>query len=96
VWVIPYQILVNSTNDSGPGTLRQAILDANESPGENLIVFDFPGAAPHKILLSTALPEITSPLIIDGNSSNSVPSPKWRQPGRDWYGSHWATPESTG
>jgi hypothetical protein len=66
VRVIPYQIAVNSTNDSGPGTFRQAILDANESPGENLIVFDFPGETPHRIFVSTALPEITSPIIIDG------------------------------
>ncbi len=35
---------VISTNDSFPGSLRQAILDANASPGTDRITFNIPGA----------------------------------------------------
>ncbi len=66
VRVIPYRLVVTSADDAGPGTLREALLDANDAPGENLIVFDLPGPAPHIIQLLSALPEITSPLILDG------------------------------
>ena len=69
--VIPYQLLVTSTNDSGPGTLRQALLDANDAPGENLVAFNLSGGGGHKIHLLSALPTVTSPVIIDG----------WSQPG---------------
>ena len=69
--VIPYRlpVTVSSPADSGPGTLRQAILDANDSPDENLIVFHLPESS--AIHLLSPLPDITSPLIIDG----------WSQPG---------------
>ncbi len=73
VRVIPYRlrVTVTSTTDSGPGTLRQALLDANDSPDENLIVFNLPGPVPQPIHLRSALPVLTSPIIIDG----------WSQPG---------------
>src|SRR5205807_3002657 len=35
--------VVANTNDSGPGSLRQAITDANNHPGTDDIVFDIPG-----------------------------------------------------
>jgi hypothetical protein len=35
---------VLDTNDSGPGSLRQAILDANASPGKDTIAFDILGS----------------------------------------------------
>src|SRR6266705_177468 len=76
VRVIPYQLLVTSTNDSGPGSLRQALLDGNDSPDENLVIFSLPGAGPYKISLLSALPEVTSPVIIDGwsqSASNATP-----------------------
>jgi hypothetical protein len=46
--VIPYRlhVTVSSVADSGPGTLRQALQDANDSPDANLVVFNFPGPAP--------------------------------------------------
>ncbi|MCB9236529.1 MAG: BspA family leucine-rich repeat surface protein [Flammeovirgaceae bacterium] len=34
------QITVTSVNDAGPGTLRQAVIDANTNPGPDAIVFD--------------------------------------------------------
>ena len=36
---------VTNTADSGAGSLRQAILDANANPGADTIAFDIPGAA---------------------------------------------------
>ena len=37
---------VTSTANGGPGSLRQAILDANASPGPDTITFAIPGATP--------------------------------------------------
>ena len=37
---------VTSTDDSGPGTLRQAILDANANAGADTIAFAIPGTGP--------------------------------------------------
>jgi hypothetical protein len=60
------EFVVTNTNDSGAGSLRQAILDANANPGADLVKFDIPGAPPHKIQPLTDLPEITDPVTIDG------------------------------
>jgi probable HAF family extracellular repeat protein len=57
---------VTSTNDVGPGTLRQAMMEANATNLANEIVFDIPGAGPHTLYLFTALPIITNSVIIDG------------------------------
>ncbi len=76
VRVLPYQLQVSNTDDAGPGTLRQALLDANDSPDENRVVFALPGAGPFAIRLRSALPTITSPIIIDGwsqSGSNETP-----------------------
>src|SRR5260370_31386890 len=64
-------VIVSSLAESGPGTLRQALQDANDSPDANLVVFNFPGPAPYTVHLLSALPAVTSPVIIDG----------WSQPG---------------
>ena len=39
--------IVNDIGDTGPGSLRQAILDSNQLPGTNTIIFTFSG--PHQI-----------------------------------------------
>ncbi|HYF29948.1 MAG TPA: T9SS type A sorting domain-containing protein [Chitinophagaceae bacterium] len=57
---------VTNTNDSGPGSLRQAILDANLSPGDDVIVFNIPGSGPHIITPASALPSIDDPVSIEG------------------------------
>jgi hypothetical protein len=63
-------IVVTSALDSGPGTLRQALLDAS---GGDVINFDpivFPPASPTTIGLNSALPDIiTDNLTIDGSSA---------------------------
>lgn len=58
--------VVTNTADAGSGSLRQAILDANASVGSHLIKFDIPGAGPHTITPTTALPSITRIMQIDG------------------------------
>jgi hypothetical protein len=57
---------VTTVDDSGPGSLRQAILDANANPGTDTIAFNISGAGPHTIQPRPQLPEITDPVIIDG------------------------------
>ena len=61
--------LVTRVDDRGPGSLRQAILDANATPGADRIRFDSvkgPFAEPRRIRLDSALPAITDELEIDG------------------------------
>ncbi len=59
---------VTNTNDSGAGSLRQAIIDANNSPGQDVINFNIPGAGPHIIQPTSVLPTISddSGTTIDG------------------------------
>jgi uncharacterized repeat protein (TIGR01451 family) len=60
--------LVSNTLDSGGGSLRQAILDANGNPGADTINFSIGGPAPHTINLLSALPAITETVTINGTS----------------------------
>jgi len=57
---------VTNTNDSGAGSLRQAILDANASAGVDLIDFAIPGAGVHTIMPASELPWITGTTTVDG------------------------------
>jgi len=59
---------VTNTDDSGPGSLRQAILDANANAGLDTIAFDIPGGGVHTINEPTNLPTVTSPVILDGTT----------------------------
>src|SRR5829696_1007184 len=64
---------VANTNDSGPGSLRQAILDANASSGvADTIDFDLSLSGPQTITLASQLPTITdgAGLTIDGGSAD--------------------------
>ncbi len=58
--------VVTSTANSGAGSLRQAIINANTTSGNDSIHFNIPGAGPHTIRLTTALPSITEAVVIDG------------------------------
>ena len=64
----PSSFLVTSANDSGAGSLRQAILNANASTGTDLITFAIDGAGVHTIALELPLPAITETVTIDGTS----------------------------
>ena len=57
---------VTSTADTGPGSLRQAILDANASPGADTIAFNIVGSGVHTIVPATPLTPITEAVTIDG------------------------------
>lgn len=57
---------VTNTNDSGPGSLRQAMLDANAAVDDDVIEFDIQPGGQQTIQLITSLPDIVSPVMIDG------------------------------
>jgi hypothetical protein len=65
---------VTNTNDSGPGSLRQAIVDANAMPELDTINFNIPSNDPGcnpttqvcTITLDSLLPFIQTPMTIDG------------------------------
>lgn len=59
--------IVTTSADSGEGSLREAILRAN-SNGRGTIRFAIDAPRPYVITLESALPEITSPVLIDGEA----------------------------
>ncbi|MBE7500480.1 MAG: right-handed parallel beta-helix repeat-containing protein [Verrucomicrobiales bacterium] len=59
---------VVDSGDAGPGTLRQAIFDANATPGTDTIAFNLPGAAPFSVQPLSQLPDVTDPVLIDGTT----------------------------
>lgn len=65
-------LIVSNTQDSGGGSLRQALLDANSSPAiAKKIKFDIRGAlnvptCPAVIKLNSVLPSVAAPVSIDG------------------------------
>ena len=62
-------LLVTNTNDSGVGSLRQAILDSNADTGDrDTIVFNIPGSFVRTITLASALPQIIQPVVIDATT----------------------------
>jgi len=66
---------VINTNDSGTGSLRHAIIDANGHPGRDTLIFRIPGTGPFLIAPITPLPAITDPVVIDGyNQAGARPN----------------------
>lgn len=73
----PFVFTVINTNDSGAGSLRQAITDAN-GMGGGTINFNIPGSGVHTISPLSAFPTITQTVVIDGytqpgSSANTNP-----------------------
>lgn len=62
----PIEVL--NSGDEGGGTLRQAILDANDNIGPDQIVFAIPGDGPHIIQPLSPLPHIMGTVEINGYS----------------------------
>jgi hypothetical protein len=64
--LLPSTYAVINTADSGQGSMRQALLDANANPGPNTIIFDIPGNGAHTIQPLSPLPTITRAVVLDG------------------------------
>ncbi len=65
---VPEGPAVTNTNDSGTGSLRQAILDANATAQADTIAFDIPGTGARVITPTSPLPQLTSPVTVDGTT----------------------------
>ena len=63
---VPAIFTVTTTADSGPGSLRQAVLDSNAMPGLDTIMFNITG--PGMINVTSGALVITDPLNIDGSN----------------------------
>ncbi len=61
-------ILVTNTNDSGPGSLRQAITDTNANADTNAI--NFQAGLTGTITLLSALPDLSTSMSINGPGAN--------------------------
>ncbi|HEY0156944.1 MAG TPA: IPTL-CTERM sorting domain-containing protein [Thermoanaerobaculia bacterium] len=59
---------VTTNADSGAGSLRQAILDANATGGPDEIHFNIGGGGEQTITVLSALPTITDTVVIDGTT----------------------------
>ncbi len=62
-------LTVTSTADAGPGSFREAINTANATAngaGPDVITFDIPGPGPHVIQITSPLPALFDPVVIDG------------------------------
>src|SRR4051812_9793337 len=73
---------VTSTFDSGPGSLRQAVLDANANPGLDTITVSLPPT--YVINLATTITS-TDAVTVEGNgvawTLEGPPAPIWVQTG---------------
>jgi hypothetical protein len=70
-------LTVTNTNDFGPGSLRQAILNASAAPGADTIVFNIPGTGVHTISPLSPLPPLTDDagVTIDGATPSLAQAP---------------------
>ena len=59
---------VTSAADSGAGTMRDAILQANAASGLDAITFALPGSGVRTITPASALPDVTDPVSIDATT----------------------------
>src|SRR5262249_55133478 len=67
---VPNTYMVTNAGDTGGGSLRQAISDANTNPGADDIQFDATFfSSPQQIKLNTALPDITDDVVFKGTTA---------------------------
>jgi len=62
------EFVVTSTANTGAGTLRQAITDANAAPGPHRITFNVGAGGAVTLAPTTALPALVQPVTIDGTT----------------------------
>ena len=60
--------VVTNANNNGPGSLRDAIDNANATTGADTITFNIPGPGVKVISLLEPLPEITEQVVIDAST----------------------------
>lgn len=72
--------VVTNTNDAGPGSLRQAMIDSNATMDVNTIDFNIPGSGVQRIGTLSPLPPITHAVSINGYSQPGA-SPNTAPPG---------------
>ncbi len=66
-------LVVTNTNNSGTGSLRNAVQFANTQGTASTISFAIAGAGPHTITLASALPDLTANgMMIDGTSQSGT------------------------
>ncbi|MDP2207281.1 MAG: hypothetical protein Q8K98_00725 [Bacteroidota bacterium] len=63
---------VTTTNDTGTGSFRKAINDANASSGRDIIEFNIPGSGYKTISPTSPLPYIVDPVVIDATTQSGV------------------------
>ena len=63
---------VMNTDDSGAGSLRQAILNVNNDTSLDTIAFAIPGSGVHTISPLSDLPAITNSVLIDGYTQSGA------------------------
>jgi len=68
----PTVFTVTNTLDAGPGSLRQAVLDANALTGADSVAFSDVFASPQTISLLTALPVIEDSLTVNGPGADKL------------------------
>lgn len=59
---------VSNTSDSGAGSFRQAILDANANPGPDTIVFQILGSGVRTLTPASAFPPLLDAVLVDGTT----------------------------
>lgn len=64
-------VVVTNTNDSGPGSLRQAVANANADAVEDTITFD-PSLTGSTIVLTSGEISVSQPVIVDGSGAPGV------------------------
>lgn len=69
----PNPLVVTNVDDSGFGSLRNAIEFANGKCGADTITFDLPSTSPRTIQPLSPLPAITEPLVIDASADSDSP-----------------------
>jgi titin len=73
-WITPLSAAtfnVTNTLNSGAGSFRQAILNANTNLGSHIIAFKIPGLGPFTLNVTNALPVITNVVTIDGTTETN-------------------------
>ncbi len=65
-------LTVINTNDHGAGSLRSALLAAEQQPSADVVKFEIPGKNLHTIKLDRDLPTLTRPVTIKGYSQDGA------------------------